>query len=145
MQQNVTPMLSYQDAEAALTWLAGAFGFTETARYPMPDGSIGHAEMRTEAGGTIMLAEPTPAYRSPAAHAETCAEAAEWLKVPYVVDGVHVIVPDVDAHFARARAAGATILGELGDTEHGRLYRAADPEGHRWMFEGAASDAGAVE
>ncbi|MGW0658595.1 VOC family protein [Streptodolium elevatio] len=134
-QQTVTPMLAYEDADAALAWLAKAFGFRETARYPMPDGSVGHAEMVTEAGGLIMMAEPTKAYRSPRHHAETCADAAGWLAVPYVIDGVHVYVPDIDAHYARAQEAGATILGELADTEHGRMYRAEDREGHRWMFE----------
>ena len=44
---------------------------------------------------------------------------------PYVADPVYVSV-DVDAHYARARAAGATILS--------RRYRAEDLEGHRWTF-----------
>lgn len=78
-----------------------------------------------------MFAEPTPAYRSPGRHGRTCEEAAAWLAVPYVIDGVHVYVSDVEAHYARARKAGATILGELDDS----LYRAADIEGHRWVFQ----------
>jgi PhnB protein len=55
---------------------------------------------------------------------------------PYIVDGVHVSVDDVDVHYARAVAAGATILSELEDnTGIGqRQYRAEDLEGHRWMF-----------
>ncbi|NUU20433.1 MAG: hypothetical protein HOV68_02795 [Streptomycetaceae bacterium] len=135
MPQVVTPMLAYEDVGAALDWLAKAFGFRETARIAMPDGSIGHAEMETEDGGRLMFAEPTAAYRSPARHAETCADAAAWLAVPYVVDGVHVYVSDVDAHYARARDAGATMLSALEDSEFGgRRYRVADVEGHRWMF-----------
>jgi uncharacterized glyoxalase superfamily protein PhnB len=51
-----------------------------------------------------------------------------------VIDGVLVLVEDVDGHFARARDAGATILSEVEDTPVGRHYRAEDPEGHRWMF-----------
>jgi len=49
---------------------------------------------------------------------------------------VHVSVDDVDAHYGRAVAAGATILSELEDnTGVGqRQYRAEDLEGHRWMF-----------
>jgi MerR family transcriptional regulator, thiopeptide resistance regulator len=43
-------------------------------------------------------------------------------------------VDDVDAHFTRAREAGATIAAEPAN-EHGlRRYRAMDPEGHRWSF-----------
>jgi PhnB protein len=51
-----------------------------------------------------------------------------------VIDGVLVHVDDVDAHFERAKEAGATILTEPEDTANGRLYRAEDLEGHRWMF-----------
>jgi PhnB protein len=43
-------------------------------------------------------------------------------------------VDDIDAHEAQARAAGATIVRELEDIPIGRLYTAADLEGHRWMF-----------
>ncbi len=63
------------------------------------------------------------------------AAASRWLAVPYVIDGVHVYVEDVDAHFTRARESGATILSEPADTGYGRSYRAADLEGHRWMFD----------
>ncbi|MDI2128561.1 VOC family protein [Yinghuangia seranimata] len=140
MQQTVAPMISYEDAGAASAWLVEAFGFKETSRVVMPDGRVGHAELESEAGGLVMLAEPTPAYRGPTRHAETCADAAAWLEVPYVIDGVHVYVPDLDAHFARAVAAGATILAEPTETSFGRIYRAADPEGHRWFFEAMPAD-----
>jgi uncharacterized glyoxalase superfamily protein PhnB len=129
----VTPMIAYEDAAAALEWLARAFGFRERTRIAMPDGSIGHAEMEI-GDGLIMLAEPGPQYQGPARHAEVCEPARQWLAVPYVIDGVHVYVDDVDAHFARARESGATILSEPEDSGYGRSYRAADLEGHRWMF-----------
>lgn len=134
MEQIVTPMLSYEDVDAALAWLGKAFGLRETERISMPDGSIGHAELQTEDGGIIMLAEPTSAYRSPLHHAATCADAAAWLAVPYVIDGVHVSVADIEAHYARACEAGATILRELTRSPDGTRYVAADLEGHRWMF-----------
>lgn len=129
----VVPMIAYQDVAAALDWLARAFGFQERTRITMPDGSIGHAEMEL-GDGVIMLAEPSPDYQGPARHAESCEAARKWLAVPYVIDGVHVYVDDVDAHFATARSSGATILSEPTDSGYGRSYRAADPEGHRWMF-----------
>ena len=58
------------------------------------------------------------------------------LDTPFVVDGVYVVVEDLEAHFARAREAGATILSAVEDNPHvgQRQYRAADPEGHRWFF-----------
>jgi len=94
-----------------------------------------HAEMEIGADGVIMLAEPSPDYQGPARHAETCEAARRWLALPYVIDGAHVYVDDVDAHFAQARESGATILSEPADSGHGRSYRAADLEGHRWMFD----------
>lgn len=48
---------------------------------------------------------------------------------------VSVTVDDPDAHYARARAAGAEILRELKDEEYGsRGYMAQDPEGNQWYF-----------
>ena len=81
-----------------------------------------------------MLGNPSPHYESPKTHRERCGAAARWSETPFVVDGVHVYVDDVDAHFERARAAGATILREPEDQPFGRLYSAEDHEGHRWMF-----------
>ena len=129
----VAPMLSYEDAAAALGWLAKAFGFRERTRITMPDGSIGHAEMEIS-DGIVMLAEPDPHYQGPKQHAEICEAARRWSAVPYVIDGVHVYVDDVDAHFGQARQAGTPILSEPEDTGYGRSYRTADLEGHRWMF-----------
>jgi uncharacterized glyoxalase superfamily protein PhnB len=78
---------------------------------------------------------PSADYQSPRRHAETCDAAARWLQTPYVVDGVWMSVDDVDAHHARARAAGARILSEPEDSDFGdRHYRVEDLEGHRWMF-----------
>jgi uncharacterized glyoxalase superfamily protein PhnB len=63
--------------------------------------------------------------------------------VPWVVDGTFVTVDDVDAHHAHAMLAGATILRGPEDTPIGRLYTAADHEGHRWMFMEPGSRQGA--
>jgi PhnB protein len=88
-----------------------------------------------EAGSAvIMLATPTPDYQSPQHHRETCEAARKWSEVPYIIDGALVYVPDVDAHFEQAKAAGARILSEVEADEHGKRYRAEDIEGHRWMF-----------
>ena len=130
---SVIPMLSYEDGPAALDWLALAFGFRERARMLGPDGSLAHGEMET-GGGLIMLATPTPDYESPRRHREGCEPARRWSAVPWVIDGVLVLVEDLDAHYAQAREAGATILSEPEDGPPGRRYRAEDPEGHRWMF-----------
>jgi PhnB protein len=81
-----------------------------------------------------MLATPTADYESPKRHREQCEQAAKWSEVPWVIDGVLVYVDDVDAHYGRARQAGAVILSELEEGPPGTRYRAEDLEGHRWMF-----------
>jgi len=132
----VIPMMAYEDVSAALDWLTRAFGFRERegSRYTEQDGRITHVEMEIE-DGVIMLANPTPDYQSPKHHAETCEQARKWSAVPYVIDGLHVFVDDVDGHHRRAEAAGAEVLAEPQDQDYGeRVYRVADLEGHRWMF-----------
>lgn len=130
---DAVPMLAYENGVAALEWLSEAFGFVERARIVDDDGVLGHGELAT-GNGVIMLATPTPDYQSPKTHREHCAAARRWSQVPYIITGVMVRVDDVDAHAQRARAAGATLLSEPTDTPYGRMYRAEDIEGHRWMF-----------
>jgi PhnB protein len=118
----IVPALSYADAPAAIEFLCDAFGFEEIYRLPMPDGRIGHAELRFGASRlNLASAFPEMGLRPPGD------------------EGIHsqlaVYVDDVDAHHARAVAAGATVVGEPEDQPYGaRMYRAVDPEGHRWMF-----------
>lgn len=136
MPQRIIPFIAYEDAAAAIDWLCSAFGFEERAgeRYTAEDGTIGHAELSLE-GATIYLATPTPEYQSPKHHRETCEAARRWQDNPWVIDGLFVQVDDVEAHHARAVAAGATVL--RGPEEPGigfRIYTAEDIEGHRWMF-----------
>lgn len=129
----VVAMISYEDGIAALEWLHSAFGFRETARLTTPDGTLSHGEM--EAGhGLIMLASPTPEYRSPKRHREVCDQARRWSTVPWIIDGVLVYVNDLDRHFEQAKTAGATILSAIEEGPPGRRYRAEDLEGHRWFF-----------
>ncbi len=133
--QSVVPMIAYADGATAIDWLTQAFGFRERERITADDGTISHAELETNAhGGIVMLATPSPDYESPRLHREQCERARAWLSVPWVVDGVLVYVDDVDTHFARAQAAGATILSEPEDGPPARRYRVEDLEGHRWMF-----------
>lgn len=132
----VVPMLAYEDGNAAMDWLIEAFGFVEADRRVDREGRLAHGELQA-GDGIVMLATPTPDYESPRHHREHCEAARKWSSVPYIIDGVLVRVRDLDAHFARARAAGARILSEPENTPDGRHYRAEDVEGHRWMFEEA--------
>jgi PhnB protein len=127
-------MISYEDVALAINWLSDAFGFREAGeRFTDDEGRVTHAELQLD-GATVMLGWPGPDYRSPKRHAEECEPAARWLATPWVIDGVHVEVGDLDAHYERARAAGASVLREPENLPFGRLYSAADIEGHRWMF-----------
>ncbi|MEM6706762.1 MAG: VOC family protein [Acidobacteriota bacterium] len=120
-----TAMLAYDDAPAALDFLCKAFGFEERFRMAMPDGTIGHAEL-TFAGSAACFSVAT-----------TWKDAG--MASPKDLTGVHsqisCDVADVDAHYERALAAGATVIAPPQDEPYGaRIYRAVDPEGHRWIF-----------
>jgi uncharacterized glyoxalase superfamily protein PhnB len=48
---------------------------------------------------------------------------------------IYIVVQDSDAHYARAKAAGAEIIRELEDQDYGsRDYTARDLEGNIWSF-----------
>ena len=138
MAQTVVPMLAYEDAAAAVDWLAAAFGFAERtdARFTDPDGRVTHAELDVGDGSVVFLSTPSPHYRGPRRHRQECEAADRWLDNAWVVDGLMVQVEDVDAHHERAGAAGAEVLRGPEDVEDIgiRLYTAEDAEGHRWMF-----------
>ena len=130
----VVPMLSYEEGLEAMTWLASAFGFIERLRMLDAEGRLTHGEMQTDGGGLIMLATPSADYQSPKKHRAACEIMRKAYAVPWVIDGVLVYVDDIDAHFSRARAAGATLLSGIEEGGPGRRYRVEDLEGHRWMF-----------
>jgi uncharacterized glyoxalase superfamily protein PhnB len=61
------------------------------------------------------------------------------MKSPGALGGInqclYVTVEDPDAHYERAKAAGAKIVIEPFDTDYGaRNYCARDLEGHLWTF-----------
>ncbi len=123
--QQITPYLFYEDVEAALEFLACAFGFEETLRYQGAQGYVNHAEMRF-GEGAIMFGNPGEQYRNPRRNSE-------------VSSAVHVTVPDVRATFERASAAGAQIIEPPSDQPYGgRRFGANDPEGHEWWFSQSA-------
>ena len=128
------PMLTYEDVGAAADWLCSAFGFRPSGeQFHDEEGRVTHAEL-AYGDGEVMLGFASTDYRSPRRHAQECEQAAKWLDNPYVVDGVLVQVEDLDGHLEHARSAGADILRGPDDQPFGRLYTAADVEGHRWMF-----------
>jgi uncharacterized glyoxalase superfamily protein PhnB len=55
MRQTVTPYLLYEDADAALAWVAKTFGFGEKDRIAGPDGKVAHAETDVGDGSSVFL------------------------------------------------------------------------------------------
>jgi uncharacterized glyoxalase superfamily protein PhnB len=113
------PACSYQDAAKAVRWLQDAFGFEEQAVHATDDGQIAHAELRF-GNGILMFGSKRNDPGNP------------WDEVDF---GIYVAVDDVDAHHARAEAAGAEIVKAPYDTDYGsREYHARDCEGRLWSF-----------
>ncbi|MDG4782701.1 VOC family protein [Micromonospora sp. WMMD961] len=116
--RTVYPILRYPDPRAAIEWLCSAFGFQEHAVHETPDGSVAHAELVLDTGMIMLGGQADTAPRS---------VTEDW--------SVYVAVPDVDAHCAQARAAGAEITREPFDTDYGsRDYAARDLAGNLWAF-----------
>ena len=129
----VIPCLRYRDAPAAIDWLCAAFGFVKHAVHANPDGSIAHAQL-TFGNGMIMLGSVSVAAPG---------NDSEWgrlIRQPDELGGAasqsaYLVVADADAVLARAKAAGATIVLDIQDTDYGgRGFTCRDPEGHVWSF-----------
>ncbi len=124
---NVIPTLRYRDAAAAIEWLCGAFGFERHLVVPGERDTIVHAQLSC-GNGMIMLGSAADD------------EFGRIQKTPAEVGGVgtqspYVIVPDADAHYERAKAAGAVIVYDIRSEDYGgRGYSCRDPEGHLWNF-----------
>lgn len=121
---NIFPALRYHDANAAIGWLERAFGFQEKVVYRGEDGAVNHAELALGAG-LVMLGQSRP---------------EGWLgggtqDARASTTSIYIVVADPDAHYERARAAGAEIVRELTDEDYGsREYSARDLEGNLWSF-----------
>ena len=123
----LSPGLICDDPKAEIEFLIRAFGFE--ARIIVEEGGVVHHSELVYGEALVMVG---------GARRERSAS-------PRSVGGKNtqscfLYVDDVDAHYVRARAEGATILTELADVDYGpehwadRGYECLDPEGHRWFF-----------
>lgn len=120
---SITPYLSIKGASEAIAFYQRAFGAIELFRMAMPNGEIGHAEIKI-GDSSIMLADPceTGVLRSPHALGGSAV-------------GLHLYVEDVDALFAQASEAGAKIVEPIEDRFYGdRSGTLEDPFGHVWFL-----------
>ncbi len=114
------PVLRYQDGRSAIDWLVRVFAFKSDVEVPGAADNIVHAELTMGRGKLMLSAGRQPDLANP------------WSTERA---GVYVAVTDVDAHCARAREGGATILMPLANTSYGaRQYTVRDLEGHLWSF-----------
>jgi uncharacterized glyoxalase superfamily protein PhnB len=115
--------VSYVKPAAAARWLATVFGFQSPdplpdGEDPLPEGSHGHPWIELRLGNSSLMVfkatDQQPQHHDP--H-------EPW-----------VYVDDVESHFRRAQASGATILEPLESPWGLPFYLAEDLEGHRWRF-----------
>lgn len=123
---NIIPSLRYRNALAAIDWLVRAFGFEKKAVYMGPNDTVAHAEL-TFGSGMVMLG--------------SVSKEGEYAKLMVQPDeigfretkGLYIVVPDADAIYATAKAAGADMVLDIRDMEYGgRAFTCRDLEGHLW-------------
>ena len=114
----------YARPAAAGRWLADVFGFESWSDLPdgpdpIPDGEYGPPWIEFRIGNAVLNVFPIEgADRSTDVRTH----------VPWVY------VDDLQAHFAHARASGATIVEEIHSYPGSSVYVADDLEGNRWTF-----------
>ena len=121
--QTIFPILRYEDAREAIRSLCATFGFIELFSVPESGQIVRHAQLRLGTN-VVMLGTVRP---------------DDGMTSPLLLGGstqaLYVYVDDLDAHFERARAAGAQIVSPPEETDFGsREYHARDVEGHLWTF-----------
>ena len=118
---SVTPHLICAGAAKAIEFYKEAFGATEEARLPGPDGRLMHAAVKI-GDSQVMLVDEMP---------EWGALGPKSLKGSPVT--IHLYVEDVDALVARAVKAGAKVTMPVADQFWGDRYgKLEDPFGHHW-------------
>lgn len=119
--QTLTIYITCAGAAGAIDFYKRAFGAVETLRLDMPDGQVGHAELRI-GNSKFMLSDEYPAMN---------------IRGPKSIGGTPVSitleVTDTDAAVAQAVEAGATVVQPPTDQFYGyRSAKVADPFGHMW-------------
>jgi PhnB protein len=119
--RTVTPYLAIKGAARALDFYKRAFGAIESYKLMMPDGRVGHAEIRL-GDSLVMLSDEFPEYGG---------------KAPETLGGspvsLHLYVEDVDAFVKKAVEAGAKERKPVADQFYGdRSGQLEDPFGHLW-------------
>jgi PhnB protein len=111
----VTPFLTFQGVGKLIEFLKAAFGAVELQRHEEPNGRIAYATVRI--GDSII---------------EMNEARDQWTPMPM---SLHLYVPDTDALYERAIAAGATSVRPPADQPYGdRAAGVADAFGNQWFI-----------
>lgn len=125
----VLPHVAYHDVEEAVAWLNRAFGFVEHYRHGDP---VSGAQVR--AGNAFVMIK------------RVGAETSLPDQLGYGTQSLTIFIDDVEAHYKRAKAAGARIIEEPHETVYGEFqYAARDLAGHHWLFSRHAHDRNPAE
>ncbi len=111
----VTPLVSVKGAARLIDFMKKAFGATEVYRFPAPDGSVMHAELKI-GNSVMMLGEPM--------------EGSSPMPGTF-----YVYVEDADATYRAALDAGGESLEGPSDRFWGdRVASIKDFAGNNWMI-----------
>jgi uncharacterized glyoxalase superfamily protein PhnB len=125
MPQTVFPCITFRDARASIDFLERALGAQRDAVFEDDEGRVNHAELRI--GESVVMVGD---------------ERAGAKATPPGVSVVYVVVPDADAAYERARAAGADVTEPVDQSYGSRDITVTDLDGNRWSlgtYAGAAA------
>jgi uncharacterized glyoxalase superfamily protein PhnB len=123
----IVPTIPYRDPGAMIDWLSDAYGFEKQRTVKSENGKFQHAHLAFGDSMIIVVRVEDSKLEHLVVH-------------PDEIGGVetqtcYVVLPDIDAHYARATAKGAEIVSRIEGKDRGdRSYVSRDPEGHIWMF-----------
>jgi PhnB protein len=122
----VTPYISVKGAAKALDFYKRAFGAEVLVRMDMPDGRVGHAEIKI-GDSFVMLADEMPEMADAVTKSPATLGATTF--------GLMIYLDGVDARFKQALEAGAKIKRPVQDQFYGdRTGTLEDPFGHIWTL-----------
>ena len=116
---SIAPMLSVRNGARAVEFYKSAFGATEVYRMEDPGGAV--VSRLSIAGAEFWLSDESPE------HGNFSPESLGGATVRMILT-----VPDPDAVFAQALAAGAQTVFAVEDAYGWRVGRVVDPFGHHW-------------
>ena len=116
---SIAPWLSVRQGARAVEFYKSAFGAKETYRLEDPGGAV--VSRLSVQGAEFWLSDESPA------HGNFSSESLGGGSVRMLLT-----VPDPDAIFAQAVAAGATEVHAVSEAYGWRVGRIVDPFGHHW-------------